>query len=285
MHLHTQTGEQSEEVWRAAMGCLAQMCSHGGHWVASWVQPMPPSALARLLFAAWSLDWSHELYAQLLRLVPCVLLGAAAAAGAQQQQQQQQHRSSTSPRSMASAFAASGAVKSAAVAAAADDAAAAAAAAMPPPPPPPTALGSADAEEARRRIGEFGGLPELLMHFVRAPTPDSRAALLVVLVQCCCVDAPEAASGGGGGGEPGVQGSVPQVGLRTPRASGSPGSRQGLEGGGGGGGGGGPSAVLAVLQGLHLDSVCLVLRAAMERPWKVRDGPYGVMVRYGRGSG
>ncbi|GLI64812.1 hypothetical protein VaNZ11_008219, partial [Volvox africanus] len=242
-----QTLEDAEEVWRAAMGCLAQMCTHGGYWVAAWVQHMPPSALSCLLRAACNFSWSQKLYAQLLKLVPCVLTRPtdATTAGPASTGAAGSLPSPGSTKPLESAFAAPAALKSA-VAAAADDSAAAA------------TRGAAETEEMRRRLAEFGGMHELLFHFVRAPTPDSRTSLLTSLVQCC-VETP----GGSTTSSVSVSGSGDQQvhGFRSPRTSGSPGSR-GLDGGGG------PVGVLAVFQSLHLDSVCLALRAAVERPWQ-----------------
>ncbi|KXZ50930.1 hypothetical protein GPECTOR_14g176 [Gonium pectorale] len=247
--------EYAEDVWRAAMGCTAQLCSHGGYWVAAWVQHLPPQALAGLLRAACNLNWSQELYAHLLKLVPYVLVRASAGAAAASASASSAAAPMPPPSAVGtptgrradSAFALPTAVAQAAAAAAGDAGVAAGNSAA--------AAGGATGPLAQR-LEEFGGLSEVLYHFMRAPTPDSRASLLTALSYCC--------PGGGAleslGSGPGSLSSSGErfAGSGAGGPGGSPGSR---------GQDGGPAAVLALLQRLHLDSVCLALRAALQRPW------------------
>ncbi|KAG2491355.1 hypothetical protein HYH03_010354 [Edaphochlamys debaryana] len=232
----TEAAEPAEAVWAAALGATSQLCTHGGCWVAARVAALPPQALAGLLRAALNLGWSAELYAALLGLLPQVLLPQAAAAAAS---------AAAAAGGGPGGNARAGRPATAFAAPSAHDAA---------------ATDGAAGGSVAARLAAFGGLPELLHHFMRAPTPDSRAAALTALAYACCPSP--------GGGGPGGMGA-----LGSPQRP-TPGSGAGGGAGGGGGGAspagsreGGPAAVLALLSGLHLDSACLALRAALQRPW------------------
>jgi hypothetical protein len=75
-----QVQEQQEEVWAAALGCLLQLTTHAGHWVASEVVHLPLQAVQGLLAAAQRYSWSPELYCRLLQLASWLLYQDAAAA-------------------------------------------------------------------------------------------------------------------------------------------------------------------------------------------------------------
>ncbi len=256
----SQRVESSETVWRAALGCTAQLLSHGGHWVAAWAQHLPPAALAGLLRAACNFGWSEELYAHLLRLAGHVLLAppaqspaSAAAAG-------------TSTAVPAAAASGSGSGPQFATAFLSAGQAAAAAAGLPALP---------DAMVLAERLEMFGGLEELLFHFGRAPTADSRAWLLTALVHCSC----RGGSGADGGlVGAGVEASGPVLLSSSVERQRGNAAGQGGSPGGRGQDGMGPGAVLGVLQGLHLDSVCAALRGALQRPWPV-SGSVGYSCR------
>lgn len=64
----SQLEEPSEQVWQSAMGCLLHLTTHGGHWVASSLHLLPPSAAAALLDASVKFNWSHELHARLVQM-------------------------------------------------------------------------------------------------------------------------------------------------------------------------------------------------------------------------
>lgn len=237
--------EFSEAVWRAALGCTAQLLSHGGHWVAAWAQHLPPAALAGLLRATCNFGWSEELYAHLLRLAGHVLLAPPSQSPASAAAAPAAARGSGSGPQFATAFLSAG------------QAAAAAAAGLPALP---------DASVLAERVEMFGGLEELLFHFGRAPTADARAWLLTALVHCSC----RGGSGADGGlAGAGLDSSGPvllnsSLDRQRGNAAGQGGSPAGR-----GQDGMGPGAVLGVLQGLHLDSVCAALRGALQRPWPV----------------
>lgn len=60
--------EPCEAVWQAALGCLLQLTTQSGHWVAASLSQLPPAAAAALLDACVTFHWSPELHSRLVQM-------------------------------------------------------------------------------------------------------------------------------------------------------------------------------------------------------------------------
>lgn len=73
--------EPCEAVWQSALGCLLQLTTHSGHWVAASLSQLPPAAAAALLDACITFHWSHELHARLVQMAANLLYLSDSAVG------------------------------------------------------------------------------------------------------------------------------------------------------------------------------------------------------------
>lgn len=80
-----QMDEPCEAVWQSALGCLLQLTTHAGHWVAASLSQLPPAAAAALLDACVEFHWSEELHARLVQMAVNLLYLSEHAATGQSQ--------------------------------------------------------------------------------------------------------------------------------------------------------------------------------------------------------
>ncbi|GAX77605.1 hypothetical protein CEUSTIGMA_g5049.t1 [Chlamydomonas eustigma] len=210
-----ETEEIEEDVWQAGLGCMLQLTTHQGFFVTAWVEALPLRAMSGLLRACVTFNWSEDLYCLLLRLACHLLIldpdqSAAAAAtpglvsskdptpliattSAPLSSTVRLHRApgqphwrspsstaipsiSTSPAPLGRSLVGNSSTNSSSKALK-----------FPSPGASPgrTAAGHPAAQLPSPPLGvplAFGGLPEVLEHLARAPSPDSRLDLLMVLL-------------------------------------------------------------------------------------------------------
>jgi hypothetical protein len=165
-----QVREPCEDVWRAALGCLMQLTTHAGTWVADSLRALPPAAAAGLLDAAVRYGWSAELHAQLAVMAanllyvapppPTTAVAAAAAASSLGAADHDGRDDDPSGSSLPAAAAAAAAAHELDL---------------------PWQLHGGPVD--RGQLTAFGGPEKLLEHFCASASPEAQRGLLVPLLQ------------------------------------------------------------------------------------------------------